>query len=213
MAQILIKRGSNLQHTTYTGALGELTLNTDTKAVHAHDGATAGGVALAKADDVGAVSSLTTTSKVSAVAAINELKTAVDGKQAALGYTAENAANKGQANGYASLDASGIVPASQLPSYVDDVVEAANFASLPASGEAGKIYVTIDTGNTYRWSGSAYIQIGQNVANAEQALKLTNARTIAVSGAVEGSGSFDGSANLTIVTTLAASTVIDGGTM
>lgn len=213
MAQILIKRGSDLQHTTYTGALGELTLNTDTKAVHAHDGATAGGVALAKAADVGAVSSLTTTSKVSAVAAINELKTAVDGKQATLGYTAENAANKGQANGYASLDASGIVPASQLPSYVDDVVEAANFASLPASGETGKIYVTIDTGNTYRWSGSAYIQIGQNVANAEQALKLTNARTIAVSGAVEGSGSFDGSANLTIVTTLAASTVIDGGTM
>lgn len=213
MAQILIKRGSDLQHKTYTGALGELTLNTDTKAVHAHDGETAGGVALAKAADVGAVSTLTTTSKVSTVAAINELKAVVDGKQAALGYTAENAANKGQANGYASLDASGLVPASQLPSYVDDVVEAANFASLPASGEAGKIYVTVDTGNTYRWSGSAYIQIGQNVANAEQALKLTNARTIAVSGAVEGSGSFDGTANLTIVTTLAASTVIDGGTM
>lgn len=53
----------------------------------------------------------------------------------------------------------GKVPNSQLPSYVDDVVEVANYAALPATGETGKIYVTIDTGNVYRWSGSAYIRI------------------------------------------------------
>lgn len=53
----------------------------------------------------------------------------------------------------------GKVPNTQLPSYVDDVVEVANFAALPATGETGKIYVTIDTGNVYRWSGSAYIRI------------------------------------------------------
>jgi hypothetical protein len=59
----------------------------------------------------------------------------------------------------ASLDNTGKVPASQLPSYVDDVVEYANFASFPNPGESGKIYVALDTNITYRWSGSAYIQI------------------------------------------------------
>ena len=53
----------------------------------------------------------------------------------------------------------GKVPNSQLPSYVDDVIEVNDFASLPSTGETGKIYVTKDTGNIYRWSGSAYIRI------------------------------------------------------
>jgi len=72
----------------------------------------------------------------------------------------ENTANKGIANGYASLDGSGKVPSTQLPSYVDDVIEVANYAALPVTGETGKIYITIDTGLIYRWSGSAYFQIG-----------------------------------------------------
>jgi hypothetical protein len=59
----------------------------------------------------------------------------------------------------ASLDESGKIPSSQLPSYVDDVVEVANFAALPVTGETGKIYVTLDTNKTYRWSGSTYIEI------------------------------------------------------
>lgn len=54
----------------------------------------------------------------------------------------------------------GVVPANQLPSYVDDVLEFANLAALPVTGESGKIYVTIDTNLQYRWSGSAYIAIG-----------------------------------------------------
>jgi|GEM_PF-1332964 len=53
----------------------------------------------------------------------------------------------------------GKVPAAQLPSYVDDVLEVANYAALPATGETGKIYVTLDTNHEYRWSGSAYIEI------------------------------------------------------
>lgn len=71
----------------------------------------------------------------------------------------ENAANKGVANGYAGLDAAGLVPATQLPSYVDDVLEFANLATFPVTGEAGKIYVALDTNKTYRWSGSTYIYI------------------------------------------------------
>jgi hypothetical protein len=54
---------------------------------------------------------------------------------------------------------SGKVPSSQLPSYVDDVLEYANFAALPGTGETGKIYVTLDTNFEYRWSGSVYIRI------------------------------------------------------
>lgn len=80
-------------------------------------------------------------------------------KQNALGYTAENSANKGQANGYAGLDATGKVPSTQLPSFVDDVLEYANLAGFPWTGETGKMYVALDTNKVYRWSGSAYIEI------------------------------------------------------
>ena len=58
----------------------------------------------------------------------------------------------------------GKVPAYQLPSFVDDVVEVANYAALPATGETGKIYVTLDNNKIYRWSGSVYIEIASNSA-------------------------------------------------
>jgi hypothetical protein len=74
---------------------------------------------------------------------------------------------KGANSGVAELDATGKVPSSQLPSYVDDVVEAANFASLPATGETGKIYITLDDNKTYRWSGSAYVEISASLALGE----------------------------------------------
>ena len=70
----------------------------------------------------------------------------------------------GQANGVAGLDASGKVPTSQLPSYVDDVVEYENEDSFPEEGEAGKIYVDTTTNKTYRWSGSQYVEISASLA-------------------------------------------------
>ena len=66
---------------------------------------------------------------------------------------------KGAAFGVATLNEAGLIPESQLPSYVDDVLEFPSFESLPLTGEAGKIYVTIDTSKTYRWSGTVYVQI------------------------------------------------------
>ncbi|MFS2189803.1 SGNH/GDSL hydrolase family protein [Mucilaginibacter sp. Mucisp84] len=92
-------------------------------------------------------------------AEVNDMASAINSKQDALGFTPENSANKNVVNGYAGLDSTGKVAAAQLPSYVDDVLEFANFASLPGSGETGKIYITTDTNSEYRWSGSAYIQI------------------------------------------------------
>lgn len=88
-----------------------------------------------------------------------DLAAALDAKQNDLGFIPENTTQKNGANGYAGLDGSGKVAATQLPSYVDDVLEFASFAALPATGESGKIYVTLDTNAEYRWSGSAYIQI------------------------------------------------------
>lgn len=77
------------------------------------------------------------------------------------------ASEKGANSGVATLDATGKVPSSQLPSFVDDVIEAANFAALPAEGEGGKIYVTLDNNKTYRWSGSAYVEISASIALGE----------------------------------------------
>lgn len=73
----------------------------------------------------------------------------------------------GVASGVATLDTTGKVPTSQLPSYVDDVLEYANKAGFPATGEAGKIYVDKDTNLTYRWSGSAYVEISPSLALGE----------------------------------------------
>lgn len=69
--------------------------------------------------------------------------------------------------GVPGLDTNGKVPSSQLPSYVDDVLEYANFAAFPVEGESGKIYVALDTNLTYRWSGSAYVEISQSLALGE----------------------------------------------
>ena len=74
---------------------------------------------------------------------------------------------KGAVNGLAELDGSGKVPIGQLPSYVDDVVEVANFAALPVTGESGKIYITLDNNLTFRWSGSAYVEISSSLALGE----------------------------------------------
>lgn len=74
---------------------------------------------------------------------------------------------KGEADGVAELDANGKVPTSQLPSYVDDVIEADNYAALPTEGETGKIYVTLDDNKTYRWSGTAYVEISASLALGE----------------------------------------------
>ena len=78
-----------------------------------------------------------------------------------------DASLKGAANGVAELDANGKVLTSQLPSFVDDVIEAENFAVLPNEGETGKIYVTLDDNKTYRWSGSAYVEISASLALGE----------------------------------------------
>lgn len=95
---------------------------------------------------------------------IDGLQSALDSKQASLGFTPLNANLKGAVNGVAELDATGKVPTSQLPSYVDDVLEYDNQAGFPTTGETGKIYIAKDTNKTYRWAGSGYVEISASLA-------------------------------------------------
>ena len=74
---------------------------------------------------------------------------------------------KGAASGVAELDSNGKVPSSQLPSYVDDVLEYNGTSSFPTTGETGKIYVDTSTNKTYRWGGSSYAEISPSLALGE----------------------------------------------
>lgn len=74
---------------------------------------------------------------------------------------------KGAASGVAELDSAGKVPSSQLPSFVDDVLEYDAKSSFPTTGETGKIYVDKTTNLTWRWSGTAYVEISPSLALGE----------------------------------------------
>ena len=101
-----------------------------------------------------------------------------------LSATKLNLIEKGQPNGVASLGSNGLVPSTQLPSYVDDVVEVTDYASLPTTGEVGKIYIVVadenSGGNTssYRWSGTLYAMVSNTLNAADvKALYESNADT------------------------------------
>ncbi len=189
-----------------------------------------------------------------------------------LSATKLNLIEKGQPNGVAELDANGLVPSAQLPSYVDDVIEVTDYTSLPVVGESGKIYIVVEDetsgGDTssYRWTGTVYAMVSNtltaadvkalyesnadtnnfsdtekallaahtsatdnphavtkaqvglsnaedtkdNVKNVLSATKWTTARTITLSGDVSGSASLDGSANVTITTSVQPNSVALG---
>jgi len=87
-----------------------------------------------------------------AISGVTGLQAALDGKQAS--------------GNYATL-VGGTVPSSQLPSYVDDVLEFASVGAFPATGESGKIFVATGTGKIYRWSGSTYIEISPSPGSTD----------------------------------------------
>ena len=96
---------------------------------------------------------------------------AVTKSQVGLGNVTNDAQVKrsemGVSSGVATLDTTGKVPSSQLPSYVDDVLEYTNKAGFPTTGESGKIYIDKATNITYRWSGTAYVEISPSLALGE----------------------------------------------
>lgn len=142
----LITGGASVDNETVNAALAE----------NAAASRTALGLGTAATQDSSAFAGA---SHTQAISTVTGLQTALDGKLATT--------LKGASNGLAELDSGGLVPSSQLPSYVDDVIEAANYAALPGTGTSGKIYVTLDDGKTYRWSGSAYVEISASLALGE----------------------------------------------
>lgn len=86
----------------------------------------------------------------------------------ALGYTPISELEKGANSGIAELDDNGKVLTSELPSYVDDVEEFNNLAELQKhTGEASKIYITLDDNKCYRWGGTAYVEISSSITLGE----------------------------------------------
>ena len=65
----------------------------------------------------------------------------------------------GVANGIATLDDAGLIPSSQLPGFVDDVIEFDNIDAFPQTGESGKLYIATDVNKSYRWTGTQYTPI------------------------------------------------------
>lgn len=161
--QIQFVRGTTAANQAYTGPIGTFSIDTELKQVRLHDGVTAGGSVIPGIADL---QSLQTLIENLAIADIAGLQEALDSKV--------SASLLGQANGVATLDANGHVPASQLPSYVDDVVEFADLSSLPTEGESGKIYLTLDSGSVYRWSGSTYIEISSSSGSTDSVAEGTN---------------------------------------
>lgn len=66
--------------------------------------------------------------------------------------------------GMSASKLTGIIPQTNLPSYVDDVLEYNRQSNFPEEGESGKIYVDTSTNKTYRWSGSSYVEISASLA-------------------------------------------------
>jgi hypothetical protein len=87
-----------------------------------------------------------------AISQVQNLQAVLDGKQASGSY---------------AVLVNGLVPSSMLPGYLDDVVEAASYSALPATGESGKLYVAIDTRKLWRWSGTGYVEIASSPGSTD----------------------------------------------
>lgn len=142
-------------------------MDTQTKAVVVHDGVTPGGFRSVSSTDLAA--GLAT-------------------KQNTLGFTPENTANKGQNNGYASLDATGKVPAGQLPSIGggQEVITPTNVS--PANAATGIFDTPTLTGSTFYSNYAA-------THDKTQVQISTNAGFTAI---VHDSGDATGSVNYTV---------------
>ena len=96
------------------------------------------------------------------------------------GYGITDAATKAELADKADL-VGGKVPAAQLPSFDDDVLEYGSKSEFPASGESGKIYVAKDTNLVYRWSGTQYVEISPS-PTLDDAVTETSSNGVKSSG-------------------------------
>lgn len=133
---------------------------TDTKYSHPNSGVTTGTYKSVTVNAQGHVTSGTNPTTLSGYGITDAVKSS----------------EKGSANGVATLGSDGKVPSSQLPSYVDDVIEGylsggklykESAHTTEITGESGKIYVDLTSSKTYRWSGTAFVVISETIALGE----------------------------------------------
>lgn len=118
----------------------------------------------------------------------------------------------------------GKIPAAQLPAYVDDVLEFSLLEDLPVEGEPGKIYVVKVNNLTYRWSGTAYVEISKSLAVGETSStahrgdhgkiaydhsQLTNANPHGTTKAHVGLGNVDNTADINKPVSTATQSALD----
>lgn len=140
---------------------GNITVTgTDTKYTHPNSGVTAGTYKSVTVNAQGHVTGGTNPTTLAGYGITDAVKSS----------------EKGSANGVATLGADGKVPSTQLPSYVDDVIEGylsggkfykESAHTTEITGESGKIYVDLTTNKTYRWSGSAFVVVSETIALGE----------------------------------------------
>lgn len=174
---------SQLNATDVKGALDELKENLDAVTGggtvtgvkgEAEETYRTGQVTLTKANlGLGNVDNTSDMDKPVSTAQQQAIEDAIDG----LSSTYIPASQKGTPNGVAELDSTGKVPAAQLPSYVDDVIEgtyvnATTFHDTegsPVTPESGKLYIDTTTDKEYRWSGTQFSSIRDGIALGETA--------------------------------------------
>lgn len=142
-----ILRGNTAQAEAYVGGPGQLLWDTQAKKLYVHDGVTTGGSL------VGGLSQ----------AAVQAL---IDASVGALDVN----------DIQGLLDGGGKITASLLPGFVDDIIEVADYAALPGTGEPGKLYVTLDDNKIFRWGGSVFAEVSPTVgiANTDELAEGTN---------------------------------------
>lgn len=158
---------ATIKSPTFTGSPKAPTANAGTNNTQIATTAFVHGETSDLQDQIGDLSDLQTQDKDSLVDAINEVAQSDNSSWGHITGDIDDQTDLQDAlDAKADLE-NGKVPSSQLPSYVDDVLEYASLSVFPATGEAGKIYIALDTNKTYRWSGSTYVEISESLALGE----------------------------------------------
>ena len=115
-------------------------------------------------------------------AAVGKLEKGLDAKQNAIGYTPENTANKGKANGYAGLDASGKLPSSLLPqssggglNYKGTLDASAGYPSAPETGDFYKMCIRDRIGDVQAGQVKGEMERRGEWRNGEKKVKFASA--------------------------------------
>lgn len=158
MAKIKLKRDISTALDNYAGPLGSLCVESDTGRLRVQDGQTLGGHVLNTSADLQSLQQQIASLGI----------TGVEGLDAALSAKVASSL-MGVADGVSTLNSSGTIPTEQLPSYVEDIIEVSGVAALPAAGEVGKLYVTTDASELYRWSQNqeTFYQIAVSVETTD----------------------------------------------